>query len=249
MAASQRRHGSSSDVGRRDEPPAVRAEGQGLDGPGVSPAHGERGAGVSVPQPHGAVVAAGGQPAAIRAEAHRFDGIALLSPGHGDRAAGRRLPQAQRVVLGDGSQPAAVGAEGHADGPAPRARSGPGTPGRAGCGSGATPTGGTASGAVSRIRRAAELLCNCRAAAAATRFARYNSWRAVSRWARAFRHCQTIPESPRTVTTRTAAVRPASIGRRRAHFQARPQTPIGRATIGRPDRKRPRSSARASADA
>ena len=114
VAASQRRLGSSADpaVETSRRPSGLKA--RSLDGPGMSPAHGERGAGVGVPQPHAAVVAAGGQPAAIRTEAHRVDGIALLSPGHGDRAAGRRLPQAQRVVLGDGSQAAAVGAEGHA---------------------------------------------------------------------------------------------------------------------------------------
>ena len=55
-----------------DESPAVRAEGQGPDGSGMSPAHTAWCAGVGFPQTNGAVVAAGGQTAAVRAEAHRL---------------------------------------------------------------------------------------------------------------------------------------------------------------------------------
>ena len=141
--------------------------------------------------------------------------------------------QGQRVVPGDGGQAAAVGAESHA---ANRAL----VPGE-------DPEAWSSwlwkwchshwrngTGAVSRIRRAAELLCNCRAAAAATRFARYHSRRAVSRWARASRHCQTIPASPSTVTPRTAAVRHASIGRRAGPLRTRPETPAGRARSAGP---------------
>ena len=44
---------------------------------------------------------------------------------------------------------------------------------------------------------------------------------ARAKFASAFRHCQTMPATPRTVASTSAAASPATAGRRRAHFQAR----------------------------
>ena len=185
------------------------------------------------------------RPSGLKATA--VDGFALLSPGHGDLAAGRRLPQAQRVVLGDGGQPAAVGAEGHAADRALVPRQDPG--------------------------RLVELAVEVAPFPLAKRLGRHledpPGGRAVVQLqgrrppppgspgttpggpcpagpghSAIARRCPRAP-GPRP-RGRPPSGTPRS-GRRRAHFQARPQAPTGLATIGRPDRNRPRSSARASA--
>ena len=76
------------------------------------------GAGVGgghVPQPGGAVIRCGRQPAAIRAEGHGIDGILMAGQddGVGAGVGGGHVPQPGGVVRGCGRQPAAIRAEGH----------------------------------------------------------------------------------------------------------------------------------------
>ncbi len=48
--------------------------------------------------------------------------------------------------------------------------------------------------------------------------------------------CQSTPARPSNVTSTSSAARPATAGRRRAHFQPRSSHPAGRAAIGSPAR-------------
>src|SRR5262249_4376014 len=95
---------------------AVRAErqrGEGAAGAVGGERCADRGVGGSLPQPDAAIVAAGGQGLAARAERHRVNaGVAVDEPP-ADRAVGGHLPQPDAAIVAAGGQGLAVRAERH----------------------------------------------------------------------------------------------------------------------------------------
>ena len=70
--------------------------------------------GVGVPQPHGVVVTAGGDPLALGAERHAPHDVLVAGHRLADGLAGVGVPQPYGVVVTAGGDPVAVGAECHA---------------------------------------------------------------------------------------------------------------------------------------
>src|SRR5262249_49793842 len=96
-----------------DQPPAVGAERQADDQAGVTAEGVDRLARVAVPDSHGTILTARGDPPAVRAERQGVD-LPIVSPEGGlEVLSGLYVPDFDRVLLTSRRQPTTIRAEGH----------------------------------------------------------------------------------------------------------------------------------------